>query len=578
MDNSLIKKIVPTILKNALSKEFNTKDLIYLDNYMDKYYKNRRASQLVVSCTDYAEINNVYVPIKLYRDLAGKNITQSIYRIINSEMKPGFLSEHGEIRTIDSVVSNMNMGICPAMHYYRFPNSNSDSFIDNLINIFKPTKELEIEELPKFNIKEVKDKEENVLYHTIQLGEYPKTKVSKDLNQELESKYNNGTLKEGIKATGRWFSANGQTRKYLKYMGRHNPEFEYGGKKYVRVALDPYISGIQEKPGSEEKNVIKWLTVEPISFIIKNWEELPKQINPNGNGRAKYFDLRAEEAIISNIPFHPSAIEEYNGLWQNSSIRGFLNGINVENITQNGNPEYSANSGGNYKGEANFLNEAFNLERSPITEYEIPLTEEEIPDNAFNGCITLKKLKLHSNIRAIGKSAFDGINFKYACRTKKDELVFLKNEPDKTEEYNQIINLEKICRTINGFDDYDLLIQKDKIPELLKLTETLDKTKFRIPFAYALILLENNATQEVCENSDFRFFKSEFPDINKKISKCSMEEQASFFKFAKAIGCFSKKRVLDKNNKETETILAQKASSILARILKQDIIPIRRIS
>jgi len=26
-----------------------------------------------------------------------------------------------------------------------------------------------------------------------------------------------------------------------------------------------------------------------------------------GNGRAKYFDLRAEEAITSNIPFYPDA-------------------------------------------------------------------------------------------------------------------------------------------------------------------------------------------------------------------------------------------------------------------------------
>ena len=33
---------------------------------------------------------------------------------------------------------------------------------------------------------------------------------------------------------------------------------------------------------------------------------MPKSINQEGNGKAKYFDLIAEEAIIANIPFYPN--------------------------------------------------------------------------------------------------------------------------------------------------------------------------------------------------------------------------------------------------------------------------------
>lgn len=573
MDNNLIKNIVPTILKNGESNKFDTKDLIYIDDYTDKYYKGIRESVLVPSYTDYAELNNVHIPAKLYRSLAGRNITQSIYRIINDEMEPGYITEHGEAMTLRNSVANMDMGICPALHYYIFPNPNKDTIIDNIINIFKSKKEEKIENFPNFDIKEVKDKNGKIIYHTLQLGEYPKTIVNQDISRLLEGEYNNGKLKGDIKATGRWFSANGQTRKYLKYNGRHNPEFEYNGKKYVRVALNPFISGLHEKPEKNEKNIIKWLTVEPISFIIKNWDEMPKEINPNGNGRAQYFDLKSEEAIISNIPFHSSMLEEYNELWQNSSIRGFLNGINVENIIENGNPEYSAKSGGNYEGETNFLNEAFNLERNQMIEYEVPLSEDEIPFNAFNGCVTLKKLKIHPNIKEIGKGAFDGIDFKYACYTRKDEIEFLKDEPEEKEKYTQIINLEKIRNTLRDFDDYDLLLKKDKVPDLLELTELLNKTKFRIPFVYGLILLENYAVKKFSKESDFRYFKSEFPDIDKELSKYSIEEQANFFKFAKAIGCFSKEKVLDKDNKETKTVLGQKASSILARIIKSNAIP-----
>ena len=56
-----------------------------------------------------------------------------------------------------------------------------------------------------------------------------------------------------------------------------------------------------------------------------------------------------------------------------------------------------------------------------MIEYSIPDSEKKIPEDAFNGCITLKKLVIHSEIKTIGKNAFDGLNFKYAYITKKGE-------------------------------------------------------------------------------------------------------------------------------------------------------------
>lgn len=51
--------------------------------------------------------------------------------------------------------------------------------------------------------------------HCLQLGERSKTKVNEKLSTILESLYNRGKLKEGITATGRWYTDNGQktTRK-----------------------------------------------------------------------------------------------------------------------------------------------------------------------------------------------------------------------------------------------------------------------------------------------------------------------------------------------------------------------------
>lgn len=85
---------------------------------------------------------------------------------------------------------------------------------------------------------------------------------------------------------------------------------------------------------------------------------MPTSINPKGNGKATYIDVRTEEAIMSGIPFYPNDNDENISFWQNSSVRGFLNGIDVRNIRTNGNRNYTSPNGGNFSGHG-FLQEAF---------------------------------------------------------------------------------------------------------------------------------------------------------------------------------------------------------------------------
>ena len=413
------------------------------------------------------------------------------------------------------------------------------------------------------------------------------------MSKTLESLYHGGKIQEGILCTGRWYSGNGK-KYYQVYAGKHSPEFEYQGKRYVRVVSFPKAEGDRYSDGTPhgKPGTIRWGKVEPISFVIKNWDEMPKNINQKGNGRAKYFDLRAEEAITSNIPFYPNEdytieevlekdfldegyqYEEGRTMWQNSSIRGFLNGIDVRNIQSNGNIKYGANRGGNFTGECNFLNEAFNLSREPMIEYTIPDSEIEIPDDAFNGCITLKKLVMHSGIKSIGKRAFDGLQFKYAYRTETGELVFAQDLPKNKNEYTDVVELGKIAKSFDGFD-YNILIQSDRLDEITDFSEILSKNKFNIPYVYGLALVESGKTKSFTENSDFRFFKNEIPKINDMLLDFPEEERLDFFKFANSLGCFSAEKILDKKGKETQVPLAQKASSLLAQLLKTDEMKLR---
>lgn len=419
------------------------------------------------------------------------------------------------------------------------------------------------------------------LKHILLLGEYPKTKAIDDLSNTLEQLYNGGRIQEGITCTGRWYSANGQKEDFKGYAGKHSPEFEYQGNRYVRVVTYPSVNKYKNYyDGTQigEAGTIKWVKVEPIPYEIKNWDEMPKWINPNGSGKAEYFDLESENVIIANIPFYPKGGGNIaNQMWQNSTPRGYLNGINVEKITSNGSTKCGANYGGNFEGKCNFLYEAFCLSREPMTEHTIPDSEKEVPDDAFNGCITLEKLIMHSGIESIGKRAFDGLQFKYAYRTETGQLVFARDLPSNENEYTDVVELGKIKKVLDGFD-YDILVQSAKLSELAELANFLCENEFSIPYLYGLALVQSGETKSFIQNSDFNIFKKEIPNINDTLQDYSEEERLAFFKFASSLGCFSRGLMMDKKSTENGRPIALEASSLLAKLLKTDEMGLRSLS
>ena len=566
----LRSQIIPTRLSNTDdrqkngNREFDTTDLIYLDSYDDQFLGHRTDEERRVSATDFAKMNYAYV-YDGYETRTGHQTTSVWLR--SAWISFNVFCVHGDGGWDTYFTTSRRYALCPSLHY-NLPSSISARSALGIFNRGRNRTEGEESEL---DIREVKDKNGRTIYHTLQIGEYPKTKVEEELSKKLEALYHGGRVREGLVPTGRWYTSNGQKENYKDFAGKHNPEFEYNGTKYVRVTSNPCNFDRTYSDGTltGEVGTVRWVKVEPISFEIKNWDEMPRTINPRGNGIAKYFDLRSEEAITANIPFYPNEDDKNSTMWQNSMPRGFLNGINVKNITENGNPKFGAERGGNFTGECSFLNEAFNLEREPIYEYTIPKSETEIPDDAFNGCITLKKLVMHSGIKQIGKRAFEGLSFKYAYRLKSGELVFEQELPKNGQECEQIVELEKLVRPFVGFD-YNLLVQNDKLKHIEELSQKLNKDKFSIPYVFADQLTSNGMTNSFCENSDFRFFRNEMPDINDELLDYPEEERLDFFKFAWSLGCFSTEKMLDKNGKETQIILAQKATTVLQTLLKTD--------
>lgn len=340
--------IIPTILSNTDVKQntgddrFDTTDLIFLDS-CDEIKAYNKISP--VSVTDWALANGAFYEGGRYTLTGKKGLT--VYWLRSAVKNNGTSSISGaDVMTYSKIfptddciwngcVSHSSNTLCPVLRL-------------DLLSVISARHASH----DSFKIDTAKTSSGAELYHTIEFGEYPKTYVGKNLNKELERAYRHGdSMPTGKQYTGR-VNAYGEII--------YHDEYEYRGQKYVRVLVDNNQLDIRyaDKTKLKDKSYV-WIKVEPITWEIRNWNDMPRSINPSGNESAKFIDVRTEEAIAC-LCFYPNEFDKNASLWQNSTIRGYLNGYNVNNIKTNGNPNYAAQKGGNFVNQ-NFLNEAMNF-------------------------------------------------------------------------------------------------------------------------------------------------------------------------------------------------------------------------
>jgi len=365
--------IVPTILENTDEnaeygdKSFNTKDLIYIPS--KKEVEDGNLSDFLCSATDYAILNGAMM------NRLEDNSIVCWETYLRSQCEDDY-----EI-LVDTICADGPI-----------PQSSSDN-VDNYFLGYQPVLQLNLLEIESVR-RTFKDTFKiDETYHTIEFGEYPKTYVGKELNKQLENARNTFNLFP----TG---------KKYVGYVDfAKTPtiieEYEFNGNKYVRVVPELRDDDSILKDGTcPDINLPYWVKVEPITWEIKNWDDMPTDINPIGTGTAKTIIIQTQEAIMSGIPFYLGEEGDENSeMWQNSSIRGYLNGYNVCNISTNGNPNFSAPNGGDFT-EHNFLTEAFSQELQ----------------------LTSKKDEVVSHIKKKRKGY--GISIKDKPMTVKDQIKF----------------------------------------------------------------------------------------------------------------------------------------------------------
>lgn len=196
---------------------------------------------------------------------------------------------------------------------------------------------------------------------------------------------------------------------------------------------------------------------------------------------------------------------------------------------------------------------------------------EFIGNNAFDGCESLEKVALPSCLKEIGENVFNNCRFEYVYKLKgQDNIIFSKTKP--VEECERLIDLSKVRNAIVDFD-IGLFALESNIDKYMPLIDKISKSKMSLPVSFLKAYERDSKLDALINEKDYRFLKAELPDIFARINLLNGEyEKLAFFKFADALGCFSKEKYRDKYGRETETPLAQKASRVFATLLKSDLL------
>ena len=224
----------------------------------------------------------------------------------------------------------------------------------------------------------------------ILFGEYPQTLCSMSENFAIETIYSGMLISqlEGVPykpkykedeliETGKRYLLGVENSNQRGTLGasivgvQTGSEILFRNQKYVKVPRNDYhkIASSVLSNGKEIRKTIDckgsnlwaafFMKVEPIKWRILNWNDMPKAINPVGTGRATYIECMSDRTLIGGLPYHPSTDSKRTALYQNSTVRGFLNGINVED-PENMNEQWFCTGGGNFElFNISFLNSAF---------------------------------------------------------------------------------------------------------------------------------------------------------------------------------------------------------------------------
>lgn len=107
----------------------------------------------------------------------------------------------------------------------------------------------------------------------VEFGEYPQYAAPSSMQQILETEFSKGLIHKGLKKTGNTytFDDNKSPDYYYKFRSVTYDEYEYGGKKYIRIKAQAYKDCFELSNGIKYLNDNHvWVEVTPVKWLVDN--------------------------------------------------------------------------------------------------------------------------------------------------------------------------------------------------------------------------------------------------------------------------------------------------------------------
>lgn len=401
-------------------------------------------------------------------------------------------------------------------------------------------------------IKTVKDKNGQVLYHTIDFGEFPQSKVDDWLRDKLEDLYHKGgNIYENFEKLRNVFVTDEiQEGSDLDMVEEILcPECEYRGEKYVRKL--------------NKENQLEWFKVEPLKCIITNWDNLPERINPNGNGTEDFIDVLTEKVINNtnidkfiNKPKEDSWLDyesHHYSTWEATRMHYYLNDKGIRGFI----------GSAFWDGEEKFVeieDSAYDEEAAKYLNLNFVANERHIADNELLLATKHNKKYIHFN---------DDIRGAYIFRDELPTTIKNNEVVIPVDEFRKIFT--KLQNTDRQAFWYS---KKEYIPRIKAYVEQVKEIDMPLPLQF--VAEHEQDIVPILEN--YQLFKEKIYDhfIKERLNDLGSGVFCDILHFAVNVGCFSNIFVRDYNNKPC--LSSERGVRILENLLHKGMLTENNIS
>ena len=358
-------------------------------------------------------------------------------------------------------------------------------------------------------------------------GEFlPIGQTTEELDGEIEAAFNNGNPTKDLVFDGVTYTGDGQPYDaYSKPMAeKHSPRATYkDGRMYARSIADTNGSERTLNGRTYTHGQVGWDEVLPVPKLLDRETGITIPLM----------------TTISGIRYAKDGSSSYDGKYEDTNLYQYENGL------------------GKWQGIG--YKDQVKKDRAPMLSRTIPAGTTEIAQDAFNGCIGTREIRIPASVTQIGENAFANTKFRYISRLKCGDTLLTVDDPryvvaGSSISTDEIVSTQDVSAYTSAFTHFDIgqlltggiNLQSEAeqgsraarfLQQLEPLVARLGATRDKLPWGFVQKLLSTNGIEAFANSADFKGFRR----LAKLVPPgTNIENLGDFYTFAYNIGCFSR--------------------------------------